>query len=87
MKARTRQTRTTQARTTQSRGKARAAATETEGRGLELLDRLIGDALVGAMILLGFALCLGAARAETWAERANDLVIHESVVTAPIPAS
>jgi hypothetical protein len=32
---------------------------------LHLADRLIGDALIGAMLVLGFVLCLGAARAET----------------------
>lgn len=30
---------------------------------LAVLDRLIGDALVAAMLILGFVFCLGAARA------------------------
>jgi hypothetical protein len=51
-------------RTTQNATTTRRAAWDGEGRGIEVLDRLIGDALVVAMILLGFALCLGAARAE-----------------------
>jgi hypothetical protein len=36
--------------------------------GLARLDRLIGDALVAAMLILGFVFCLGAARAETAAK-------------------
>ncbi|MFO1151842.1 MAG: hypothetical protein U1E62_25985 [Alsobacter sp.] len=51
-------------RTTQT-GSAKGPAVRQGEAGLEVLDRLIADALVGAMILLGFALCLGAARAET----------------------
>jgi hypothetical protein len=50
-------------RTTTMRGAKRQGCGES--KGMEMLDRLIGDALVGAMILLGFVLCLGAARAET----------------------
>jgi hypothetical protein len=56
------------ARTTQTRGTPPQAARGGEARGLEVLDRLIADALVGALILLGFALCLGAARAGTAGE-------------------
>ena len=32
--------------------------------GLERLDRFIGDALIGAMLLLGFVFCVAAARAD-----------------------
>lgn len=45
--------------------------------GLLLLDRVIGDALVAAMLILGFVFCLGAARAT---ER------HATTVYASIPA-
>ena len=32
--------------------------------GLDRLDRWIGDALIGAMLLLGFVFCVAAARAD-----------------------
>jgi hypothetical protein len=68
--------RATQTRTTQTRGAQRPAARPGEAGGLEVLDRLIGDALVAAMILLGFALCLGAARAEPAVPAPDMTTIH-----------
>lgn len=48
--------------------------------GLVVLDRVIGDALVAAMLILGFVFCLGAARAAEAPSAARPTPIVTSVM-------